>query len=772
MKSSKKRNKKRNKNLDKSFTIYGINSAGIKSKLKSFDGVLNRIKPQIWMMQETKLKTNEQISCVSLSNYQVYYLNREKSQGGGVALGVNKDLESALIREGDDDTEVISVKVFMEKIPIRAIAAYAPQENEVKEKKEKFWDFLEKEADDAEIEGDGLIIQMDGNLHAGQDLIKNDPNPQNRNGRLFCEFLQRNPQLIVVNTLEICDGLITRKREVGNKTEVAVLDFFVVNERMRSYLHKMKIDEEKEYGVMNLSQIKKNKRIIETDHNALLLDLKMQGKRKKIERKEMLNLRNKICQEAFRNETENNEELLKCFDDSVKVEDQAKKWKKCLDDTLKKCFRKVRICKKREQSNIDRILTEKIKLLREAKARNIEDDVNKRIKERINQIENEIGEDIAEENRRAVLDTIKTLGDQSNLNGSGRKKLWNLLKNKYPKISNAVPVGKKNEKGKLVTNHEELKKLYLKTYTQRMRNRPIKNQLNDLKEYKLKLFNARLKLSEHTKSDPWKLGDLENALKAMKNEKARDPNGWCNEIFKDGVAGRNLKLSLLTFVNRMKAQNLIPDFVRLADISTIYKGKGSKSELINDRGIFIVTIIRGILMRLIYSDYYKQLDNSMSDSQVGSRKAKNIRNHIWILNGIILDVLSSKTKTPVDVHIYDYKQCFDGLWLQECLNDVYTAGIKDDKFALLFNINRSVNVAVKTPVGITSRSTIYNAITQGDVFSAMFCSKTVDTFGQECMKESKYTYKYRGEVEIPPLSMVDGILCISECGYQTKMLNI
>ena len=176
-------------------------------------------------------------------------------------------------------------------------------------------------------------------------------------------------------------------------------------------------------------------------------------------------------------------------------------------------------------------------------------------------------------------------------------------------------------------------------------------------------------------------------------------------------------------------------------------------------------------MRLIYSDYCNQLDNSMSDSQVGSRKAKNIRNHIWILNGIILDVLSSKSKTPVDVHIYDYKQCFDGLWLQECLNDVYSAGIKDDKFALLYNINRSVNVAVKTPVGITSRSTIYNAITQGDVFSAMFCSKQVDTFGQECLQQSKYTYKYRGEVEIPPLSIVDDILCISECGIQTKMMN-
>ena len=146
-------------------------------------------------------------------------------------------------------------------------------------------------------------------------------------------------------------------------------------------------------------------------------------------------------------------------------------------------------------------------------------------------------------------------------------------------------------------------------------------------------------------------------------------------------------------------------------------------------------------MRLIYSDYYQKIDNSMSDSQVGSRKGKNIRNHIWIINGIITDVLSSKSKIPVDVKIYDYKQCFDGLWLQECLNDFYEAGLRDDKFALLYDVNRSVNIAVKTPVGITTRNSIYNVITQGDVISPLFCSKQVDTFDEECLKENKYTYK-------------------------------
>ena len=72
----------------------------------------------------------------------------------------------------------------------------------------------------------------------------------------------------------------------------------------------------------------------------------------------------------------------------------------------------------------------------------------------------------------------------------------------------------------------------------------------------------------------------------------------------------------------MKAENFIPDFIRKADITTIYKGKGEKYDLENDRGIFILTILRSILMMLIYKDKYKLIDSNMIDSQVGGRKAR------------------------------------------------------------------------------------------------------------------------------------------------------
>ena len=61
----------------------------------------------------------------------------------------------------------------------------------------------EEETNQADLENQGLIIQMDGNCHVGNEVIKNDPNKQNNNGRHFAESLSRNPSLILVTNSTI-----------------------------------------------------------------------------------------------------------------------------------------------------------------------------------------------------------------------------------------------------------------------------------------------------------------------------------------------------------------------------------------------------------------------------------------------------------------------------------------------------------------------------------------------------------------------------------------
>ena len=66
------------------------------------------------------------------------------------------------------------------------------------------------------------------------------------------------------------------------------------------------------------------------------------------------------------------------------------------------------------------------------------------------------------------------------------------------------------------------------------------------------LFDIRLKLSKNRISEPWEMKHLEKVLKSLKKDKSRDPNGWINELFQDGVAGEDLKRSMLKLFIKLK----------------------------------------------------------------------------------------------------------------------------------------------------------------------------------------------------------------------------
>ena len=82
----------------------------------------------------------------------------------------------------------------------------------------------------------------------------------------------------------------------------------------------------------------------------------------------------------------------------------------------------------------------------------------------------------------------------------------------------------------------------------------------------------------------------------------------------------------------------------------------------------------------------------MSDSNVGGRKRKNIRNHIFIVNRVINEAL--KKKTNVDIEILDYRQCFDGMWLDETINDMFEAGLVNDNLNLIYKLNEKNKVLI------------------------------------------------------------------------------
>ena len=54
--------------------------------------------------------------------------------------------------------------------------------------------------------------------------------------------------------------------------------------------------------------------------------------------------------------------------------------------------------------------------------------------------------------------------------------------------------------------------------------------------------------------------------------------------------------------NDVKSQRLVPNFVAFTDITIIYKQKGERSDLDNERGIVGVSKVRSIIDKLVYQN--------------------------------------------------------------------------------------------------------------------------------------------------------------------------
>ena len=434
-----------------------MNANGLKPKMSTFQKVIKELEPSVFFVEETKFKDEGQLK---LSNFTIFELTREsRDGGGGLALGVIQELHPVLVRKGNDNVEAISINIFVKTMSIRCVIAYGCQETSPVDRKNAFWEFIDEEVISAKNAGSGFVLHFDGNLWAGQDIIPGDPRPQNNNGRIFQQFLERNNNLSVVNALPLCEGLITRSRIKNGTEEQSVLDFFVVCSRVLPHVSKMVIDSDKKYILTNYKHAKHGQKATDSDHFTEYMDLNLEIIPEKPKRREIFNFKNKKCQEIFKKVTTNTTDFSQCFESKIPLEKQIEEWRKILKSYCHKAFKKIRINDKKPPKP----LNQKLAIL--VNKRNETMKNKKPHKENmIADLEKEISILEAEMNKELVMKHFKKFNDNpENVNIT---EMWKALKKVCPKFKSNVPVAKKDFKGKLITEPKEIKKLLAKEYKQ------------------------------------------------------------------------------------------------------------------------------------------------------------------------------------------------------------------------------------------------------------------------------------------------------------------
>ena len=95
----------------------------------------------------------------------------------------------------------------------------------------------------------------------------------------------------------------------------------------------------------------------------------------------------------------------------------------------------------------------------------------------------------------------------------------------------------------------------------------------------------------------------------------------------------------------------------------------------------------------------------------------------------------------------------------------------NDNLCILYIENFNAKIAVKTHHGMMRRITTENIIMQGTVWGTPACTSTMDQLAKIVYSDTSLQYKYKGEVVVPPLMMVDDILTLQKCNNESLNLN-
>ena len=210
--------------------------------------------------------------------------------------------------------------------------------------------------------------------------------------------------------------------------------------------------------------------------------------------------------------------------------------------------------------------------------------------------------------------------------------------------------------------------------------------------------------------------ELDQAINNLKNN-SPGPDLIHAKVLKH--SGSGFRKAYLKFVNKVKnSKDSIPEQLDNVLINALHK-KGSKKHLVNKRGIFLTSVLSKVIEKMI-KERIKSSRDKVNRLQAGSTTNRSAADNNFLLRGVLNH--AKYLNKPVYVLTYDYTQCFDSLWLEDCLLSLRDLGVSNQLLSMIYRMNKNANVTINTPHGKTSQLTVERIVKQGTVLGPDLCS--------------------------------------------------
>ena len=219
--------------------------------------------------------------------------------------------------------------------------------------------------------------------------------------------------------------------------------------------------------------------------------------------------------------------------------------------------------------------------------------------------------------------------------------------------------------------------------------------------------------------------ELDMAIQNLNNSSPGEDLLHAKVVKATGSGFRNAFLQLVNQIKNSKENS--PQQLNNVLITAIHK-KGSKKDLVNKRGIFLTSALAKVIEKLIKTRI-SPMRKKVNPLQAGSTKNRSSADNTFLLRGVFNH--AKYVNKPIYLLTYDFAQCFDSLWLEDCLLSLWDLGVSNQLIGMMFKMNQYANVTIKTPNGLTDKFGVERIVKQGTVLGPDLCSSSTAEMADE-----------------------------------------
>jgi hypothetical protein len=220
------------------------------------------------------------------------------------------------------------------------------------------------------------------------------------------------------------------------------------------------------------------------------------------------------------------------------------------------------------------------------------------------------------------------------------------------------------------------------------------------------------------------LAELQQAKRQLHNGKAAGSDRVFGEFLKYG--GTALDSVLLQFFNACWALETVPGKLREGVIVSLFKGKGSRLDPGNYRGITIMSVLGKLLCKILNNRLLGFLEqrNALHEAQAGFRTGRGCTDHQHTLSNIIQHRARQGLKTYA--FFLDVRKAYDTVWRKALWLKLWCKRVQGKFLRFLVNMYGVTRCRTMTNGVHSDAFSIHQGVAQGCVLSTTLYDVFVD----------------------------------------------